>query len=330
MAIDAELQKDDSWKDQDKAAKLNRERAELEKETALLDELEKSIGDLFELAKITAEQPDAELEKEGAETLKKVGKKIDALEKLSFFTGEHDKSAALITISAGAGGTEAQDWAEMLLRMYLRYCEEMDWKTEMIDEQRGQEAGFKHVTFRAEGAYVYGNMKHEAGVHRLVRNSPFNADNLRQTSFALVDVIPEVEAVTAEIRPEDIEFSAFRSGGKGGQNVNKVSSAVRLRHIPTGLTVTSSTERSQVQNRQQAMALLVSKLEYMREKQQAKTLADVRGEVKSAEWGSQIRSYVLQPYQMVKDHRTGEETNNAQAVLDGDISRFIEAMIGKK
>lgn len=232
-----------------------------------------------------------------------------------------------MTISAGAGGTEAQDWTGMLLRMYLRFAEVQGWKTEILDENRGQEAGYKHVTFRAEGEYAYGALRHEAGVHRLVRQSPFNADHLRQTSFALLDVIPEVEeGRTPDIRTEDIEFSAFRSGGKGGQNVNKVSSAVRVRHLPTGIVVTCSTERSQVQNRERAMRLLVSKLEHLRERQHAATIAEVRGEVKSAEWGNQIRSYVLHPYTMVKDHRTDVETSDAGKVLDGDLGRFIEGM----
>jgi len=215
----------------------------------------------------------------------------------------------------------------MLLRMYLRYAEAQDWKAQIMDENRGQEAGIKHVTVRMEGDYVYGKIKHEAGVHRLVRQSPFNADSLRQTSFALVDVIPEVAKELVDIRQDDLEFSAFRSGGKGGQNVNKVSTAVRIKHIPTGIVVSCSTERSQLQNRERSMLMLASKLEHLREQQHAQSIADVRGEVKSAEWGNQIRSYVLHPYKMVKDHRTETETSDAEGVLDGKLDEFIEAMV---
>jgi len=249
------------------------------------------------------------------------------LELLTYFSGKHDNSAAIVTISAGAGGTEAQDWTEMLLRMYLRYAETQDWKAQILDENRGQEAGIKHVTVRVEGDYVYGKIKHEAGVHRLVRQSPFNADSLRQTSFALVDVIPEVTKELVDIRQDDLEFSAFRSGGKGGQNVNKVSTAVRIKHIPTGIVVSCSTERSQLQNRERSMLMLASKLEHLRELQHAQSIADVRGDVKSAEWGNQIRSYVLHPYKMVKDHRTETETSDAESVLNGKLDEFIESMV---
>jgi peptide chain release factor 2 len=326
LEIEKKLQEPDVWSDQKKATDLQREQAALQKELNKLEQLKKEIGDLAELEKIITED-DASSYAELQSSRRKIVKELSALELLTYFSGKHDNSAAIVTISAGAGGTEAQDWTEMLLRMYLRYAEIQEWKTQILDENRGQEAGIKHVTVRMEGDYVYGKIKHEAGVHRLVRQSPFNADNLRQTSFALVDVIPEVEKELVDIRQDDLEFSAFRSGGKGGQNVNKVSTAVRIKHIPTGIVVSCSTERSQAQNRERSMLMLASKLEHLRELQHAQSIADVRGDVKSAEWGSQIRSYVLHPYKMVKDHRTETETSDAEGVLDGKLEEFIEAMV---
>jgi peptide chain release factor 2 len=240
------------------------------------------------------------------------------------FDGPHDRAEAVITIQAGAGGTDAQDWAEMLERMYLRWAEAMSRPTRLLARSVGEEAGIKHTTFEVSGKFAYGLLRGEHGVHRLVRQSPFNADSLRQTSFARVEVLPRLSAAEAPvIDDKDLKIDTFRASGAGGQHVNKTSSAVRIRHIPTGLVVECQNERSQGQNKAQALSLLQAKLQLLAEEQQAAKTKSLRGEIKEAAWGNQIRSYVLHPYRLVKDHRTNVETSDVETVLNGDLSVFL-------
>jgi len=254
--------------------------------------------------------------------------RFEKLEFATFMDGEHDDRDAIVAVHAGAGGTDAQDWAGMLLRMYLRYAESKGWKVKMLDEHRGAEAGIKSATFSVEGRFAYGHFKAEAGVHRLVRLSPFNADQLRQTSFALLEVLPELgDLAEIKIDPKDLRIDTFLSSGHGGQGVQTTYSAVRLTHLPTGIVVSCQNERSQTQNKETAMRILKARLHaiYLAEREAEKK--QLRGDFASAEWGNQIRSYVLHPYQMVKDHRTKHETQETQRILDGDLDGFIEAYL---
>lgn len=253
--------------------------------------------------------------------------RLERLELGSLLSGEHDPRNALLSVHAGAGGTEAQDWAQMLLRMYLRWVERRGYAAEVLDLSPGEEAGIKSATALVRGAYAYGYLKGEHGTHRLVRISPFDAAHRRHTSFALVEVLPEVEPVAVQIRPEELKVETFRSGGAGGQNVNKVETAVRITHLPTGLVVQCQNERSQYANRENALRILAARLYELRRREQEEKLRALRGEHREAAWGNQIRSYVLQPYTLVKDHRTGHETGNAQAVLEGELDPFIYAYL---
>ena len=264
------------------------------------------------------------------EKLKILEEKIKKEEFKTLFSGKYDKKNVILSIYSGAGGTEAQDWANMLLRMYSRYAESHNFKTKILDISYGQEAGIKSATIEISGPYAYGYLKGENGVHRLVRLSPFNADNLRHTSFALVEVLPEISEdiqKEIEIKPEDLKIDTFRSSGPGGQNVNMRATAVRLAHLPTKIVVSCQSERSQAQNRERAMKLLYTKLYQKKLQEKQKEKADIRGILPSAEWGSQIRSYVLHPYKMIKDHRTNFESADPEGVLDGELDKFIEAEI---
>jgi peptide chain release factor 2 len=289
--------------------------------------LSQRLNDSLELAGLEDESLRPDLENEVASLEAEVAQReMDAM-----LSGKYDKGNALLAIHSGAGGVEAQDWAEMLERMYLRWAETRGYKTDVLDLSEGEEAGIKSVTISVDGRYAFGNLRPEKGVHRLVRLSPFDAAHRRHTSFALVEVLPQVEDDSEiEIKPEDIRIDVYRSSGAGGQNVQKNSTAVRITHLPTGLVVTCQNERSQTQNRENAMRVLRSRLLEIKQQEQDDKMAELRGEYTKAEWGSQIRSYVLHPYQMVKDHRTDHEVGNAQGVLNGDIDGFIQAYLRTK
>lgn len=273
---------------------------------------------------------DEELFSELNTELKNLEERLENLKLETLLNGKYDSLNAILTLHAGAGGTEAQDWVSMLYRMYTMYAEKMGYKTTLLDILDGDEAGIKSVTFLVEGENAYGYLKSEKGVHRLVRISPFDANARRHTSFASLEVMPELdETPDIVIRPEDLKVDTYRSSGAGGQHVNKTESAIRITHIPTGIVVSCQTERSQIQNRETAMKMLYGKLAEMQEQEELDKLSSIRGDIKKIEWGSQIRSYVFHPYNLVKDHRTGYETSNIQAVMDGDLQPFITDYLKK-
>lgn len=330
-ALNSEMAGAGFWDDKDKATEVSQRASNL---TKLIETWEGIVSEADELMGLLPEiHP--EKDPKGAEEFKGMVEALAdrwrVLEISTFLSGKYDENNAIITIHSGTGGTDAADFAEMLLRMYLRYAERMEFETEILEKSVAEEAGIKSCTFMIRGQFAYGYLKGEAGVHRLVRLSPFNTKHTRETSFALVEVLPEVHfAEDVAIAPEDLRIDVFRAGGHGGQSVNTTDSAVRITHIPTGIVVSCQNERSQLQNKEQAMKVLHARLADLMEKQQAKEISDLRGETQDIAWGSQIRSYVLHPYKMVKDHRTDYEESDPDRVFDGEIEGFIEAELKKE
>jgi peptide chain release factor 2 len=312
------------WQNPEEAQKVMRELENLRSDVKKLSEIEIELNNLTEMAELA--EGDKKIKREIEASVKKIEKNLENLELETLFSGEYDRNNAILFVHSGTGGADAQDWAEMLLRMYLRYVERKNWKAKIISESRGELAGIKSATIEIAGKLAYGYLKTEAGVHRLVRLSPFNAKNLRQTSFALVEILPEIDKIKGiEINPNELKIDTFRSSGAGGQSVNKTDSAVRITHIPTGIVAASQNERSQLQNKEQAIKILKAKVyqKYIEENERKEK--KIKGEHTGVQWGSQIRSYVLHPYKLVKDHRTKFESKNPEEVLGGNLDGFIEA-----
>jgi peptide chain release factor 2 len=318
----------DFWNQPEQAKKILQEASALRDDLNKYNQISEEIEELKVLLELSEESEDPELASELDAGLFRLSKAIKKWEQETLFTDPHDKRNALVSLHAGAGGTEAQDWADMLLRMYGRWAQQHGFQVEVLDYLPGEEAGIKSVTILVSGPYAYGNLKAERGVHRLVRISPFDSSGRRHTSFASVDVVPEVEEDNeVEINPDDLHMDTYRASGPGGQYVNKTDSAVRITHLPTGIIVQCQSERSQLANRLRAMNMLRSRLLDLKRQKQEEELAKLRGEQREIAWGNQIRSYVFEPYTLVKDHRTGVEVGNIQGVMNGEIDPFIEAYL---
>lgn len=315
------------WNDPQKAGVISKELELNKNEVEVFENVEKKVADLIELINLfenSSDEERAEVEKQFLE----IEKEFEFLEFKSLLGGQYDKNDVILAIRSGAGGVDAQDWAEMLERMYLKWAEKNGFKARLVEETRGAEAGIKSATIEIDGTYAYGYLQSEAGVHRLVRLSPFNSDNLRQTSFAMVEVLPIIEEIAqVVIEQKDLVIDTYRASGAGGQHVNTTDSAVRITHLPSGIVVTCQSERSQLQNKEQAMKVLKARIHQKYLQMQKEEKDKLRGEQKSAEWGSQIRSYVIHPYKMVKDHRTKHETSDAEKVLEGELNDFMEAFL---
>ena len=316
------------WNDTERSTRLMKEAKNLKDTVEGFKELETAYEDIGLMIEMGYEENDASLIPEIGEMLSDFTQKLDKLRLSTLLTGEYDHCNAILRLNAGAGGTESCDWCSMLYRMYCRWADSRGFSTEVLDYLDGDEAGIKSVTIQINGENVFGYLKSERGVHRLVRISPFNAAGKRQTSFVSCDVMPDIEEdLDVEINMDDLRIDTYRSSGAGGQHINKTSSAIRITHLPTGIVVTCQNERSQFQNKDKAMQMLKTKLLLLKQQENAEKISDIRGDVKEIGWGNQIRSYVLQPYTMVKDHRTGEESGNVDNVLDGGLDGFISAYL---
>lgn len=323
-----EMQAPDFWNDPEKSNQKMREAKNLKDIVGTMDGLSSQYDDILTLIEMGYEDNDPAIIPDIQQELKEFKETFENIRINTLLSGEYDRNNAILKLNAGAGGTESCDWCSMLYRMYTRWAERKGFALEVIDYLDGDEAGIKSVTFQINGENAYGYLKSEKGVHRLVRISPFNAQGKRQTSFVSLDVMPDIEDdVDVEVKDEDIRIDTYRSSGAGGQHINKTSSAIRITHFPTGIVVTCQNERSQFQNKDKAMQMLKAKLFMLKQEENAEKLSDIRGDVKEIGWGNQIRSYVLQPYTMVKDHRTEEESGNVSAVLDGAIDPFINAYL---
>ena len=327
-AIEKVSSEPDFWQNPGEANQLMRQLSALKEETQRWRKLEQRVKDLAELVDISLQEEDLSMEQEVRSEADQIESQLEKLDFQLLLSGEHDRRSAIVALHAGAGGTESQDWAEMLLRMYVRWAERRGFRTEMLDTSPGEEAGIKSAMLEINGDFAYGYLRSERGVHRLVRLSPFDSDHARHTSFALVEVLPEADETTElKISPDDIKIETFRSSGPGGQGMQKTSSAVRITHLPSGLVAQCQSERSQYQNKEIALRVLQARLLEQEQIKRADERAKLKGEHQSAAWGNQIRSYVLHPYRMVKDHRTGVETGDTTSVLDGDLDEFMEAYL---